>query len=63
MAQAEMLQRAPMSIDVSDPRLYQDDTWRPLFALLRRDDPVHYCRASPFGPLLVHHALRRYLCC
>jgi cytochrome P450 len=50
MAQAEMLQRAPMSIDVSDPRLYQDDTWRPLFALLRRDDPVHYCRASPFGP-------------
>jgi cytochrome P450 len=50
MAQAELLQRAPMSIDVSDPRLYQDDTWRPLFARLRRDDPVHYCSASPFGP-------------
>ena len=50
MAQAELLQRAPMSIDVSDPKLYQDDTWRPLFARLRRDDPVHYCRASPFGP-------------
>ena len=30
--------------------LYQDDTWRPLFAQLRRDDPVHYCEASPFGP-------------
>jgi cytochrome P450 len=38
------------AIDVSDPRLYQDDTWRPLFARLRRDDPVHYCPASPFGP-------------
>jgi cytochrome P450 len=50
MAQAEMLQRAPMSLDVSDPKLYQDDTWRPLFARLRRDDPVHYCGASPFGP-------------
>jgi cytochrome P450 len=50
MAQAELLQRAPMSLDVSDPKLYQDDTWRPLFARLRRDDPVHYCEASPFGP-------------
>jgi cytochrome P450 len=42
--------RTVTSIDVSDPRLYQDDTWRPLFAKLRRDDPVHYCEASPFGP-------------
>src|SRR3979490_2266163 len=40
----------PTSIDVSDPRLYQDDTWRPLFERLRHDDPVHYCDASPFGP-------------
>ena len=47
---AQAVQRAPISIDVSDPRLYQDDTWRPLFAQLRRDDPVHYCEASPFGP-------------
>ena len=43
-------QRKLTSIDVSDPHLYQDDTWRPLFAQLRRDDPVHYCEASPFGP-------------
>jgi hypothetical protein len=50
MPQLEALQRALTSIDVSDPRLYQDDTWRPLFAQLRRDDPVHYCEASPFGP-------------
>src|SRR6201993_844574 len=47
MAQA---QRQLASIDVSDPRLYQDDSWRPLFAQLRRDDPVHYCEASPYGP-------------
>ena len=50
MAQREALQRSLASIDVSDPHLYQDDTWRPLFAQLRRDDPVHYCEASPFGP-------------
>src|SRR5881394_3058802 len=50
MAQAEARQPASASIDVSDPRLYQDDTWRPLFAQLRRDDPVHYCEASRFGP-------------
>ena len=37
-------------IDVSDPRLYQDDTWQPLFARLRREDPVHFCPESPYGP-------------
>src|SRR3984893_12032951 len=47
---AQALRRTPTSIDVSDPRLYQDDTWRPLFAELRRDDSVHYCEASRFGP-------------
>jgi cytochrome P450 len=50
MAQMEARQRRLESIDVSDPRLYQDDAWRPLFARLRRDDPVHYCEASAFGP-------------
>src|SRR5260370_38070705 len=38
------------AIDVSDPRLYQDDVWYPYFARLRRDDPVHYCRESLYGP-------------
>ncbi|NEU95742.1 cytochrome P450 [Bradyrhizobium uaiense] len=42
--------RRPTSIDVSNPRLYQDDIWRPLFAQLRRDDPVHYCETSAYGP-------------
>jgi cytochrome P450 len=38
------------SLDVSDPALYQDDSYHPLFRRLRREDPVHYCPASPFGP-------------
>jgi len=59
MAQAELLQRAPMLIDVSDPRLYQDDTWRPSFARLRRDDAVHYCGASAFARNDVEFAGRK----
>ena len=47
---AQAVQRALASIDVGDPRLYQDDSWRPWFDQLRRDDPVHYCEVSPFGP-------------
>src|SRR5919107_1422522 len=38
------------AIDVSNPAIYQDDVWRPYFARLRREDPVHYCSASPYGP-------------
>src|SRR5580692_1195065 len=38
------------SIDVSDPQIYQDDTWYPYFARLRREAPVHYCRQSLYGP-------------
>jgi cytochrome P450 len=37
-------------IDVSDPGLYETDTWRPLFARLRSEDPVHFHRDSAFGP-------------
>ncbi|MCW5749168.1 MAG: cytochrome P450, partial [Alphaproteobacteria bacterium] len=37
-------------IDVSDPQLYLDDAWRPLFARLRREDPIHYCPESQYGP-------------
>ena len=37
-------------IDVSDPTLYQNDTIWPYFERLRREDPVHYCSDSPFGP-------------
>ena len=38
------------SIDVSDPAHYQNDTWQPLFARLRTEDPVHSCRDSAYGP-------------
>jgi cytochrome P450 len=37
-------------IDVSDARLYSQDAWRPYFARLREQDPVHYQANSPFGP-------------
>ena len=37
-------------LDVSDPRLLQQDAWRPVFARLREEDPVHYQAESPFGP-------------
>ena len=50
MARAGTLQSQLRSINVSDPKLYQDDTWRPLFAKLRREDPVHFCEASRYGP-------------
>jgi cytochrome P450 len=36
--------------DVSDPKMYQDDTWYPWFERLRREDPVHYVPDSPYGP-------------
>jgi cytochrome P450 len=37
-------------IDVSNPALYQNDTIWPYFERLRREDPVHYCSDSAFGP-------------
>ena len=49
-ASPHLLERPLASIDVSDPQLYQDDCWQPLFARLRREDPVHYCAQSPYGP-------------
>jgi cytochrome P450 len=44
-------------IDVSDPRLYYNDTWYPYFERLRREDPVHYTPDSPYGP---YWAVSRY---
>lgn len=37
-------------LDVSRGDLYADDSWRPLFAQLRAEEPVHYCPDSVFGP-------------
>jgi cytochrome P450 len=36
-------------IDVSQPRLYQDDIWEPYFERLRREDPVHWCENGMYG--------------
>jgi cytochrome P450 len=36
-------------IDVSDPRLFQDDVYYPYFERLRREDPVHYCKDGMYG--------------
>ena len=38
------------SINVSDPALYQNDSWRPYFARLRDEAPIHYLADSQFGP-------------
>ena len=36
-------------LDVSRPELFRDDTWRPWFARLRREAPVHYLAESANG--------------
>jgi len=33
-----------------DPELFRSDTFWPYFDRLRREEPVHYCRDSVFGP-------------
>ena len=38
------------SIDVGNPSLFQNGTWGPYFARLRRDDPVHLTPNAIFGP-------------
>jgi len=49
-AACEPLTQPLGSIDVSDPAIYEQDTWQPLFARLRREAPVHYCAESRYGP-------------
>ena len=36
-------------VDVSQPALFAEDTWRPWFARLRREAPVHYLEDSANG--------------
>ena len=50
MSQAEVAALPLDKIDVSDPAIYQTDAFRPYFERLRREDPVHYCADSPYGP-------------
>lgn len=37
-------------IDVSDPELFRSNRMWSYFARLRREDPVHYCPESAYGP-------------
>ena len=36
--------------NVADPELFRTDTFWPYFERLRREDPVHYCPDSEWGP-------------
>src|ERR1044071_3777481 len=36
--------------DPGDPELFRTDTFWPYFDRLRKEDPVHYCKDSMFGP-------------
>ena len=36
-------------IDVSDPKLYQNDAYYPYFERLRREDPVHFRKGGMYG--------------
>ncbi|KRQ93151.1 cytochrome P450 [Bradyrhizobium valentinum] len=36
--------------DVGNPELFKTDTFWPYFDRLRREEPVHYCKDSMFGP-------------
>ncbi|WP_342709769.1 cytochrome P450 [Bradyrhizobium sp. B124] len=41
----------PLSnLDVSEAKRFQDDSIWGCFERLRREDPVHYCQDSPYGP-------------
>ncbi|HIM04401.1 MAG TPA: cytochrome P450 [Gammaproteobacteria bacterium] len=47
----EVVANTPLEdIDVSRPELFSGDTWRPWFARLREEAPVHYLADSVNGP-------------
>jgi cytochrome P450 len=37
-------------IDVSNPYLYQEDTWHGFFRRLRQEEPVHFVNSPMYGP-------------
>lgn len=47
------------AIHPGDPELYRSDAWRPAFARLRAEAPLHRCADSPYGPYwsVTTHAL------
>ena len=50
-AARERAQSIPLeTFDPGDPELFRSDTFWPYFDRLRREEPVHYCKDSMFGP-------------
>src|SRR5213078_342881 len=50
-AARDKAQSIPLAdFDVSHPELFKTDSFWPYFDRLRREDPVHYCKDSMFGP-------------
>ena len=50
VARAKALATPLSEFNVADPELFRGDTLWPWFERLRREDPVHYCKDSEFGP-------------
>jgi cytochrome P450 len=45
------IQDVPLEdINVAAPEIFASETYGHYFARLRREDPVHYCKASAYGP-------------
>ena len=49
-AEAEALATPLAEYNVAQPHRFKNNTMWPFFARLRREDPVHYCADSEFGP-------------
>ncbi len=49
-AEAEALATPLADFNVAQPHRFKNNTMWPFFARLRREDPVHYCADSEFGP-------------
>jgi cytochrome P450 len=46
----DQLASSPVALDLSRPELWSDGSVAGLFERLRREDPVHFCADSAFGP-------------
>ena len=51
------------SLDISNPALYESDTWQDVAARLRAEDPVHYFDSDVSGPFwsVTTHRLIKYV--
>lgn len=51
------------SLDISNPALYESDTWQAVAARLRAEDPVHYFESDINGPFwsVTTHSLIKYV--